>query len=125
MPDIFQIGADLGELAKTVASADDKMKLAEAAMALNQLAMENRRLMDENEGLRKELAMRKALEYRKGSYFVVVDDELVGPICPDCYQEKGLIYRLEKANGGARCSVCGKRYAGSKYAVEGYKQHLC
>ena len=125
MPDIFQIGADLGEMAKAVASADDKMRLVEAAMALNELAVENKRLMDENAGLRVELARRKALEYRGGSYYLIEGDgSEVGPVCPRCYRAEVLISRLERANGGARCSVCGTRYAGSRHAVDGYRQRV-
>lgn len=125
MPDIFQIGADLDEIAKAVASAEDKMKLAEAAMALNQLASENKRLMDENDELRKKLAKKKALECRRGSYFVIGEDgEGIGPVCPKCYQESGLVYLLERVSGGAHCPVCKARYAGVKGSVEGKRQRL-
>lgn len=118
MPDIFQIGADLGEMAKTIASAEDKIRLSTAAMALNQLAEENSRLMKDNEHLRTELARRKALEYRDGSYYVVTSDgKEAGPLCPRCYQDEGFIYLLSQSRNGARCSVCGKTYAGSKWAV--------
>ena len=126
MPDIFQIGADLGELAKTVVSADEKMKLAQAAIMLNDLALENKRLADENAELKKQLARKMALEYRDGSYYVYDScGNLVGPICPRCYRDEGVINLLEKANGGARCSVCKTRYAGSKASVDGFRQRIC
>lgn len=125
MPDIFQIGVDLADLAKTVASAEDRIKLAEVAMALNQLATENKQLIEENSELRKALARRKSLEYRDDSYYLTTEEgEQIGPVCPKCYQGDALINRLERANGGARCSVCGTRYAGSRYAVEGYHQRV-
>lgn len=125
MPDIVQIGTSLMELAGGIANADDKLKLSQAAMALNQLAMENGKLMEENAELRTALAHRKALEFRDDSYYIIDEhgDE-IGPVCPQCYQDKGLVFLLERANGGARCSVCKTRYAGSRYAVEGFRQQI-
>ena len=118
MFDGFELSADIIEIAKGVTSAETKMRLYEAANALNSVTAENRTLMQKNEQLRKELARRKALEYRDGSYYVVLDDgEEAGPLCNECYQEKGFIYLLEKTSRGARCSVCGKVYAASKWAV--------
>ena len=123
MPDIFQTIKSLTELAGDIASADDKMKLSEAAAALNQLESKNRELMVENSELRTKLARRKALEFRGGSYYIFdKNNNVVGPICPQCYQDKGLVFLLEKANGGAHCSVCKTRYAGVRHAVEGYTQ---
>lgn len=120
-----ELSADILEIAKEAASADVKIRLFEAANALNSIVDENRRLMDENEGLRKELARRKALEFREGSYYVVTDDgSEVGPLCVECYQEKGNIYLLGKSRNGARCSVCGRVYVGSKWAVDGYCQDV-
>jgi hypothetical protein len=123
MPDILQIGTGLMELAGGIANAEDKMKLSQAAMALNELASENKRLMDENASLRIELDRRKDLEYVGGCYYLTgKDGEMIGALCPGCYKESGFIYLLGKANGGARCSVCGKTYYGAKPAVGGYRQ---
>ena len=81
--------------------------------------------MQQNEQLRTQLARRKALEYRDGSYYVVLDDgREAGPLCNECYQEKGFIYLLESSSRGARCSVCGRVYAGSKWAVDGHGQQV-
>lgn len=119
MPDPFDLSADIIEMAKEAASAEAKMRLFEAANALNSVTAENRKLMQKNEQLRKELARRKALEWRDGSYYVVQDDgKEAGPLCNECYQEKGFIYLLEKSSKGARCSVCGRVYAASKWAVK-------
>ena len=65
------------------------------------------------------LTARREPEYREGSYFARLHDgSEVGPICPHCYQDDGVINLLSRSNRGARCSVCGKVYAGSKWAVE-------
>lgn len=127
MPDFFQIGLELTEVAKTVASAEDKILLAEASMALNQLAIENKRLMEENEELRRELALRKKLEYRDGSYYVVEDDgDMVGPICPECYMKKGLVYLTVGRSDGSRCTTCGAVFGGSSPAKEDHSgRALC
>ena len=125
MPNPADYVATLAEMAKVALTVDDKMKLVEASAALNEVLGENRRLMDENSELRTKLAYRKALELRDGSYYIIGDDGgEIGPICPQCYQDRGLAYLLERDNGGARCSVCRTRYAGSKYAVEGYRQGI-
>ena len=65
------------------------------------------------------LTAKREPEYREGSYFARLHDgSEVGPICPHCYQDDGVINLLSRSNRGARCSVCGKVYAGSKWAVE-------
>lgn len=125
MRDILQIGTSLMELAGGIANAEDKMKLSQAAMALNELASENRKLMEENAELRVELDRRKDLEYSEGGYYLTgKDGERIGAVCPACYKESGFIYLLGRTNGGARCSVCGKVYYGTKPAVEGFRQQL-
>ena len=112
MPDLFQLSADLTSIAKSVASAEDKLRLAEAAITLNEIASENRRIAEENEQLVKKLARRKALEYRDGSYYVTLPGgTLEGPICPECYDGKGFIYRLQAMSSGyMRCVTCGADY---------------
>ena len=125
MPDVIQMVKSLTELAGGIASVDDKLKLAEAAAALNLLESKNRELMDENISLRIELDRRKDLEYVAGGYYLTgKEGERIGAVCPCCYKESGLIYLLGKANGGAKCSVCGKTYFGAKPAVEGFRQQI-
>lgn len=112
MPDIFQLSADLGNIAKTIASADDKLRLAEAGVALGELAAENRRLAAEVAELRSRLSRRKDLEYRRGAYYVVMGGgEFEGPVCRRCYESEGLINRL-KWNGSHElcCTVCKTAY---------------
>lgn len=113
MLEFFELGVDLAEMAKTVASIDDKIMLNEAVTAINKLTAENRELSDELAKLRQELARRKELEYRDGSYYLARGDgKLEGPVCRRCYLSEGLINRLMwRRDHELRCTVCDTTYS--------------
>lgn len=91
---------------------EDKLRLAEAGIALGELAAENRRFACEVAQPRVELEWRKDLEYRDGSYFILSSDALdEGPVCRRCYISEGLINRLRWGRDGSlECTVCGTKY---------------
>lgn len=87
------------------------------------LADENRKLKSKMDDLKKEIEKKEAL-HRKGNAYFVNDDngEEIGPICYECYKKTGGVYFLEQTNGGARCSICKKRYVDVKTEHVGYVQ---
>ena len=96
-----------------------RMRLRELYGDVADLEDENRELRERVSELQAELERRKDMEYKDGGYFVIVNGEGVGPICPECYRNKGLVYPLESTSQGARCPTCGRYYAGAQAAVEG------
>lgn len=121
MPSVVEITRTVLDIAAASASAEDKAKLYEASNELNRLVAENKKLKRKNEKLRRKLKRRKNMERHDGGYYVIGDDGAEeGPICPECYESKGLVYPLESSDRGAKCSTCGKRYAGAKASVRGH-----
>ena len=114
------------ELAKALASAEDKMRVMELAARAADLEEENRELRREVAELREELARRKGLEtYRGASYVLEGDGTRTGPVCKACYDEHDLVVILESsADGGARCPSCRRRYPGVKASKAGPRQRF-
>lgn len=101
-----------------------RSQLLDLRETVSDLEDENRRLREENMELSETLRRRKALEYHDGGYYVYHVDVEVGPICPECFAEKGLTYRLETSSKGAHCATCGKYYAGVKASIEGPRSRV-
>ena len=105
-------------MAKTAIGADDKVKLAEAAMAMNELSVKNRLLADENKELQEALQRRKTLERKGDGFYITEEEREIGPICPECYLEKGLPYTLEQIYPNRfRCVTCGKHFTATPSAT--------
>lgn len=117
----------LKTLIKTYAElnpGEEKMALIDLREMVSDLEEENRRLKAENARLREELARRKALERQGGAYFVMDGGDKTGPVCPQCFEDDGIVMLLERDSGSARCSRCKTRYAGVLPAVEGFRQRV-
>lgn len=115
------------QMARDVSSTDERLKLCEAASALQELEEENRRLSQENQDLRLELRRRKDLEREGAAYFLVErDGSKTGPLCPTCYTEEGLVSMLaRRQDGRATCVACGREYAGVRvYLTTGRSQRI-
>lgn len=100
------IGKVTDALDKTKALEVQK-QLNDALIMMTSVISENLELTSENGRLKEELKQRKALEYIDGSYYLFVDGEKDGPLCPKCYKEWEIIQRLD---GARRCPHCRSRY---------------
>lgn len=123
--------ADVSRVLKAFLNSYAEMKPDELRVQLidlrdmvGELEEENRKLRTSNEKLRVALNRRKNMEYHDGGYYILRNEEEIGPICPECYQRKGLIYLLESNSKGASCSVCNTYYSGARASIKGYKQKL-
>lgn len=126
MADLLDAISDAREVVKTISSVDDRIRLSEALDRASALRDENERLKRKVRKLRKKLAAMKKLETYKGASYVIEDDgEKTGPICPWCYKHDGITVLLARSNGGARCQVCKRLYAGVSTPVEGYRMRAC
>ena len=102
-----------------------KMEFWDLMDKVDELEDENRDLKEQVRELEKQLATVKKIECINGAYYTWDDAEnRVGPICYDCYMNNGAIYLLEQTNGGARCSVCKKRYVDVKTDHVGHVQQI-
>ena len=123
MADILSMVSDAREVVKTVASVDDRIKLAAALDSVSELQEKNYKLKHKVKKLKKRLAAMKRMESYGGAYYVLEDDgRKVGPVCPLCSQQKRVIVILERERGSGHCPCCRTRYPGIKASVEGYKQ---
>lgn len=102
--------------------ADNNFTLREKIFKLEQTIHEKER---EIEKLEDALTSKNALVHKpNGYYYQNPDVSLIGPICPDCYENKGFISLLSTSPRGAFCSACKTHYQGVQASVEGYKQSI-
>lgn len=103
--------ASLVEALDATETLKDRLDLRNELLSIQKDVMDlqiaNDELIREKAKLREQLDRRKKLEYIDGSYYVMLENKMVGPICPQCYRDKDIINPLH--NG--YCSVCKTRYA--------------
>lgn len=115
MPSVIDMIAAASSVIAKIDSTEDKARLSELVNRLREMDLENEKLRDENKLLIVKLARRKDLERISGSYYLIErDGEKTGPLCPRCYEEQGIVQLLLDNREGAKCTGCGRVYAGVK-----------
>ncbi|MBZ5638008.1 MAG: SIKE family protein [Acidobacteriia bacterium] len=102
---------DAGQLAKGLASIEDKQKLLDLQVAALEIAQRNAQLEQENRELREKLRIRDELTFRENVYWRDGQADK-GPFCPPCWDSRGLLVHLTETTPNVQydCRSCGKYF---------------
>ena len=93
-------------------------KLTDAHKALKELQEKYIEVCDENSFLKTQveeyediLYLAKNLQFDGESYWLMTGAVRQGPFCRLCYNQSGLLFRLQEQEGKLACFTCGETYA--------------
>jgi hypothetical protein len=113
MPSATDIIIAASSVISGIDNAEAQLHLRELVGKLEEVDAEVKTLKLENEALASKLKRRKDLERVSGSYFIIEPDGTrTGPLCPRCYEDDNVVQLLLETRSGARCTGCGREYAG-------------
>ena len=102
---------------KTVAKTAQDVGNIETYAKLLDVQREALELLEQNQTLRQcvqeleaPLEHRSSLELRGGRYYYAPDPNL-GPVCPKCYNDSGIVVELTTTTGGPWCDHCRSGYS--------------
>lgn len=122
MPSVTDVIIAASSVISGIDSADSQLRLRELVKKLEEVDAEVRTLRDENEALASKLRRRKDLERISGSYFIIErGGTKTGPLCPRCYEDEGIVQLLLGTREGAKCTGCGRTYAGVETPWDSYR----
>lgn len=103
---------DIKTVAKTaqdMGNIDTYTKLLDVQRDALDLMEENQQLRARVHALEEQIAHRDELEFRNGRYYYKSALDL-GPVCPKCYKDSGIVCKLSNSTLGPFCAHCQSSY---------------